>query len=46
VLTDSRRDEIGEMNTAIEIFRANGIERDRLDAERRADQQTKDSFCR
>lgn len=42
ILPDSRRDEIGEMNTAIEIFRANGIERDRLDAERRADQQTKD----
>ncbi len=42
VLPDSRRDEIGEMNTAIEIFRASGIERDRLDAERRADQQTKD----
>ncbi|WP_332302832.1 diguanylate cyclase [Rhizobium sp. GR12] len=42
VPTDSRRDEIGEMNTAIEIFRANGIERDRLDAERQADQHTKD----
>lgn len=42
VLPDKWRDEIGEMNTAIEIFRANGIERDRLDAERRADQKTKD----
>ena len=42
VPADSRRDEIGEMNTAIEIFRANGIERDRLDAERQADQHTKD----
>ncbi|MCV9965783.1 diguanylate cyclase [Pararhizobium sp. BT-229] len=39
---DRRRDEIGEMNEAIHIFRANGIERDRLDAERRSDQQTKD----
>ncbi|WP_353654257.1 diguanylate cyclase [Agrobacterium sp. Ap1] len=42
VPADSRRDEIGEMNTAIEIFRANGIERNRLDAERQADQRTKD----
>ncbi|WP_276120902.1 sensor domain-containing diguanylate cyclase [Pararhizobium qamdonense] len=39
---DQRRDEIGEMNEAIHIFRANGLERDRLDAERRLDQQTKD----
>lgn len=39
---DRRRDEIGEMNGAIQIFRTNGIERDRLDAERRLDQQTKD----
>jgi diguanylate cyclase (GGDEF)-like protein len=42
VPADGRRDEIGEMTTAIEIFRANGLERDRLDAERQADQQTKD----
>jgi diguanylate cyclase (GGDEF)-like protein len=39
---DRRRDEIGEMNEAIHIFRENGIERDRLDAERHRDQQTKD----
>ena len=39
---DRRRDEIGEMNKAIHIFRENGLERDRLDAERRLDQQTKD----
>jgi len=39
---DRRRDEIGEMNEAIHIFRENGIERERLDAERRRDQQTKD----
>lgn len=39
---DRRRDEIGEMNEAIHIFRASGLERDRLDAERRLDQQTKD----
>lgn len=42
VLTDGRRDEIGDMNEAIQIFRDNGLERDRLDAERRKDQQTKD----
>lgn len=42
VPADPRRDEIGEMNDAIQIFRANGIERERLDAERRADQRTKD----
>ncbi len=39
---DRRRDEIGEMNEAIQIFRENGLERERLDAERRADQHTKD----
>lgn len=37
-----RADEIGEMNEAIGIFRTNLIERERLDAERRADQRTKD----
>jgi diguanylate cyclase (GGDEF)-like protein len=42
ILPDRRRDEIGEMNDAIEIFRANGIEKERLDAERQADQHTKD----
>ncbi|MBZ9789522.1 diguanylate cyclase [Rhizobium sp. 3T7] len=42
VLPDSRRDEIGEMNEAIQIFRDNGLERERLDAERRRDQKTKD----
>lgn len=39
---DGRRDEIGELNQAIQIFRENGLERDRLDAERRLDQMTKD----
>jgi hypothetical protein len=39
---DRRRDETGEMNEAIHIFRENGLERDRLDAERRRDQQAKD----
>ncbi|KRB52981.1 diguanylate cyclase [Rhizobium sp. Root708] len=39
---DRRRDEIGEMNEAIHIFRENGIERDRLDSERRQDLKTKD----
>ncbi|PWE54064.1 diguanylate cyclase [Metarhizobium album] len=39
---DRRQDEIGDMHQAIQIFRTNGIERDRMDAERRQDQQTKD----
>ncbi|AUW46657.1 Diguanylate cyclase (plasmid) [Rhizobium leguminosarum] len=42
LLADGRRDEIGDMNDAIQIFRDNGLERDRLDAERRKDQQIKD----
>jgi diguanylate cyclase (GGDEF)-like protein len=42
VPVDARRDEIGDMNQAIHVFRENGLERDRLDAERRADQRTKD----
>lgn len=42
VPVDRRADEIGEMNEAIEIFRANLIEREKLDGERRADQRTKD----
>jgi len=42
VLPDGRADEIGDMNAAIQIFRDNGLERDRLDAERRKDQHTKD----
>jgi diguanylate cyclase (GGDEF)-like protein len=42
LLSDGRRDEIGDMNEAIHIFRDNGLERDRLDAERRKDQQIKD----
>lgn len=39
---DRRRDEIGEMNDAIQIFRENGLQRNRLDDERKRDQQTKD----
>ena len=39
---DGRRDEIGEMNEAIQVFRDNGLERARLDAERRQDLHTKD----
>lgn len=42
VPVESRRDEIGEMNQAIQIFRDNGLERERLDAERRKDQRVKD----
>jgi diguanylate cyclase (GGDEF)-like protein len=38
----NRRDEIGDMNTAIEVFRSNGLERERLDAELRRDQRIKD----
>ena len=39
---DDRRDEIGELNAAIHIFRQNGLERERLDAERRRDLKMKD----
>ncbi len=39
---DGRRDEIGELNAAIHIFRENGLERERLDAERRRDLKMKD----
>lgn len=42
VPVDHRRDEIGEMTAAIEVFRANGLERERLDAELRRDQKIKD----
>jgi diguanylate cyclase (GGDEF)-like protein len=42
LLADARRDEIGDMNEAIQIFRDNGLERDRLDAELRKDRQIKD----
>ncbi|WP_428697643.1 diguanylate cyclase [Stappia sp.] len=39
---DGRRDEIGELTSAIRIFRENGLERERLDAERRRDLKMKD----
>lgn len=39
---DGRRDEIGELNAAIHVFRENGLERERLDAERRRDLKMKD----
>lgn len=42
VPADRRRDEIGDMNKAIQVFRNNGLERDRLDAAQRADRETKD----
>lgn len=42
VLPDGRHDEISEMNDALAVFRENGLERDRLDTARRAEQQTKD----
>ena len=41
---DDRRDEIGELTAAIHIFRQNGLERERLDAERRRDLKIKDLF--
>jgi len=44
VMPNGRHDEIGDMNEAIQIFRDNGLERERLDAERRKDQQTKDQI--
>jgi diguanylate cyclase (GGDEF)-like protein len=44
VPTDRRRDEIGDMSNAIQVFRENGLERQRLEAERRADQIAKDSI--
>jgi len=44
VPNDRRRDEIGDMTKAIQVFRENGLERERLEAERRADQHAKDSI--
>jgi diguanylate cyclase (GGDEF)-like protein len=44
VPNDHRRDEIGDMTQAIQVFRENGLERDRLEAEQRADQQAKDAI--
>jgi diguanylate cyclase (GGDEF)-like protein len=41
---DRRRDEIGDMTQAIQVFRENGLERERLEAERRADQRAKDNI--
>lgn len=41
---DPRRDEIGDMNQAIHVFRENGLVRDRLEAERAADQRIKDAI--
>jgi diguanylate cyclase (GGDEF)-like protein len=39
-----RRDEIGDITAAIQTFRENGLERERLEAERQADQRAKDSI--
>lgn len=38
---DPRHDEIGELTSAIRVFRENGLERERLDAERRRDLKMK-----
>jgi diguanylate cyclase (GGDEF)-like protein len=42
VLPGGRQDEIGDMNEAIQIFRDNGLERERLEKERQKDRETKD----
>jgi diguanylate cyclase (GGDEF)-like protein len=44
VPNDRRRDEIGDITQAIQSFRENGLERERLEAERQADQRAKDSI--
>jgi diguanylate cyclase (GGDEF)-like protein len=44
VPTDRRRDEIGDMTQAIQVFRENGLERERLEAERQRDQRAKDGI--
>jgi diguanylate cyclase (GGDEF)-like protein len=44
VPNDRRRDEIGDITTAIQVFRENGLERERLEKEREADQRAKDSI--
>jgi diguanylate cyclase (GGDEF)-like protein len=38
------RDEIGDMTQAIQVFRENGLERERLEAERQLDQRAKDGI--
>lgn len=44
-VTDGRRrDEIGDMAQAIQVFRDNGLERERLEAEQRSDQHIKDAI--
>jgi diguanylate cyclase (GGDEF)-like protein len=44
VPNDPRRDEIGDMTHAIQVFRENGLERERLEIQRQADQRAKDSI--
>ena len=39
-----RRDEIGDITNAIQVFRENGLERERLETERAAEQRAKDSI--
>ncbi|WP_289035854.1 diguanylate cyclase [uncultured Roseibium sp.] len=41
VPNDTRRDEIGDLSDAIRVFRENGLERERLDAERKRDLKMK-----
>jgi len=41
---DKRRDEIGDMNQAIHVFRENGLERERLETERAAEWRAKDTI--
>lgn len=44
VPADCRRDEIGDMTQAINVFRENGLARERLEAERAAEQRAKDTI--
>lgn len=44
VPSDNRQDEIGELTAAISVFRENGLERERLDAERKRDLRMKDTI--
>ncbi|TRO87173.1 HAMP domain-containing protein [Glycocaulis profundi] len=45
-ITDSSRDEIGEMARAVEVFRENAIERQRLESETAAERQEREARAR
>lgn len=44
VPANRRRDEIGDITDAVRVFRDNGLERERLEAEREADRRLKDAI--